>query len=119
VPINYGFCLSFDFEAVEATGVNPVGGDCHIEDLDVEVWDNNMIVQLSMPKLGCQSYRVGCHPENLGDPLHLPRFEAVKESARYLLGKKVCNSEYTLNKQQVQSVLDHGKFYIRLGGLEN
>ena len=84
VPIHYGFCLSFDFEAVE------VAGDCHIEDLDVEVWDNNMIVQLSMPKLGCQSYRVGCHPEDLGGPLHLPRFEAVKESARYLLGKKVC-----------------------------
>jgi hypothetical protein len=88
VPMHYGFCLSFDFEAVEATGVDPVGGDCHIEDLDVEVWDNNMIVQLSMPKLGCQSYRVGCHPEDLGGPLHLPRFEAVKESARYLLGKK-------------------------------
>ena len=83
VPIYYGFCLSFDFEAVEA-------GDCHIEDIDVEVWDNNMIVQLSMPKLGCQSYSVGCHPEDLGGPLHLPRFEAVKESARYLLGKKVC-----------------------------
>ena len=67
-------------------------GDCHLEDLEVEVWDNNMILQLSMPKLkGCQSYRVGCHPQDLGEPLHLPRLEAVKEKS-YLLGKKVFNS---------------------------
>ena len=55
----------------------------------VEVWDNNMIVQLSMPKLGCQTYQVGNHPLELGEPLHLPRLQAVKEKC-YLLGKKVC-----------------------------
>ena len=82
VPIHYGFCLSFDFEAVTSEV-----GDCRVDDLEVEVWDNNMIVQLSMSKLGCQTYRLGCHPQDLGEPLHLPRFEAVKEKC-YLLGKK-------------------------------
>jgi len=81
VPIYYGFCLSFDFEPAQAEG------DCHLDDLEVEVWDNNMIVQLSMPKLGCQTYQVGNHPLELGEPLHLPRLQAVKEKC-YLLGKK-------------------------------
>lgn len=95
VPIYYGFCLSFDFEAAQAEG------DCHLDDLEVEVWDNNMIVQLSMPKLGCQTYQVGHHPLELGEPLHLPRLQAVKEKC-YLLGKK--NGHNVMKKPSVEGL---------------
>merc|ERR1711981_1036605 len=39
VPFYYGFCLAFDFEST---------GLCSLDHLEVEVWDNNMILQLSM-----------------------------------------------------------------------
>lgn len=83
VPFHYGFCLAFDFDA-EA-------GSCQLDDLEIEIWDNNMILQLSMPKSGCTGYQVGiCHTD-LGsgkDILPLPRLEAVKEKC-FLMGKKV------------------------------
>jgi dynein assembly factor 2 len=94
VPIYYGFCLSFDFEAAQAEG------DCHLDDLEVEVWNNNMIVQLSMPKLGCQTYQVGNHPLELGEPLHLPRLKAVKNN--YLLGRK--NGHNVMKKPSVEGL---------------
>ena len=77
VQFNYGFCLAFD--SVQS---------CSLDDLEVEVWDNNMILQLTIPKNGCQNYRVGCHQEDLGEPIALPQLEAFKEKC-FLLGKKV------------------------------
>jgi len=71
VPFHYGFCLAFDF--------NEGAGTCHLDDLEVEIWDNNMILQLSMPKNGCTGYQVGMCEEDIGDILPLPRLEAVKE----------------------------------------
>merc|ERR1712029_598715 len=50
VPFHYGFCLAFDFQKA---------GTCHLDDLEIEIWDNNMILQLSMPKTGCTGYQVG------------------------------------------------------------
>ena len=79
VPFHYGFCLAFDF--AEA-------GSCRLDDLELEIWDNNMILQLSMPKKGCTGYQVGICEQDLGDFLPLPRLEAVKEKC-YQLGKKV------------------------------
>ena len=76
----YGFCLAFDFEEENFS--------CSLDDLEVEVWDNNMILQLSMPKGGCSAYRVGTCENNLGEPLALPQLRAVKEKC-YQLGKKV------------------------------
>ena len=81
VPFHYGFLLAFDFEA-------PFKGTCHLDDLEIEVWDNNMILQLSMPKSGCAHYQVGAHLESLGEAMALPRLKAVKEKC-FMLGKKV------------------------------
>ena len=72
--MHYGFCLSFDTHAWT------------LDDLEVEVWDNNMILQLSLPK-ACQMYQVGCNPKELGQAVALPKLSAVKEKC-YLLGKK-------------------------------
>ena len=74
----YGFCLAFDVEEENFS----------LEDLEVEVWDNNMILQLSMPKGGCSSYKVGTCEATLGASLALPQLRAVKEKC-YQLGKKV------------------------------
>ena len=83
VPFHYGFCLAFDFEKA---------GSCHLDDLEIEIWDNNMILQLSMPKTGCTGYQVGICQADLEsgktDILPLPRLEAVKEKC-FLMGKKV------------------------------
>lgn len=70
VPFHYGFCLAFDFEST---------GSCSLDDMEVEVWDNNMILQLSMPKKGCSVYQVGSDELDLGEPMALPRLEIVKE----------------------------------------
>ena len=70
VPFHYGFCLAFDFEST---------GSCNLDELEVEVWDNNMILQLSMPKAGCSVYQVGSDETELGEAMGLPRLEAVKE----------------------------------------
>jgi len=82
VPFHYGFCLAFDFEKA---------GTCHLDDLEIEIWDNNMILQLSMPKTGCTGYQVGICQADLEsgktDILPLPRLEAVKEKC-FLMGKK-------------------------------
>lgn len=78
VPMHYGFCLAFDNSKAQWA----------LEDMEIEVWDNNMIVQLSMPKMGCQIYRVGCTDKELGEAINLPRLEAFKEKC-FMLGKKV------------------------------
>jgi len=82
VPFHYGFCLAFDFQKA---------GTCHLDDLEIEIWDNNMILQLSMPKTGCTGYQVGICQADLEsgktDILPLPRLEAVKEKC-FLMGKK-------------------------------
>jgi len=78
VPFHYGFCLAFDFSGP---------GSCALDDLEIEIWDNNMILQMSMPKAGCTGYQVGICDTDLGDFLPLPRLEAVKEKC-FLLGKK-------------------------------
>ena len=79
VPFHYGFCLVFDQDS----------SFCSLDDLEVEVWDNNMILQLSLPKSGkSESYKVGCHVDDLGEDIALPQLEAFKEKC-YLLGKKV------------------------------
>merc|ERR1719361_999283 len=70
VPFYYGFCLAFDFEST---------GLCSLDDLEVEVWDNNMILQLSMPKSGCSVYQIGTDEQDLGDSMALPRLEMAKE----------------------------------------
>ena len=79
VPFHYGFCLAFDFSGP---------GSCALDDLEIEIWDNNMILQMSMPKAGCTGYQVGICDTDSGDFLPLPRLEAVKEKC-FLLGKKV------------------------------
>merc|ERR1719415_116919 len=70
VPFHYGFCLAFDFEST---------GSCSLDDMEVEVWDNNMILQLSMPKSGCSVYQIGTDEQDLGDSMALPRLEMAKE----------------------------------------
>ncbi len=72
VPFHYGFCLSFDFKADE--------GNCTMDDLEVEIWDNNMIFQLSTPKGDtCSSYRVGTTLDDLSEPMSFPQLSVVKE----------------------------------------
>merc|ERR1712001_284848 len=75
VPFYYGFCLAFDFEKKTSLG----GLSCSLDDLEVEVWDNNMILQLSMPKSGCSVYQVGTDEYDLCDSMALPRLEMAKE----------------------------------------
>merc|ERR1739844_799462 len=75
VPFYYGFCLAFDFEPSS----DPSLGSCSLDDLGVEVWDNNMILQLSMPKSGCSVYQVGTDEYDLSDSMALPRLEMAKE----------------------------------------
>ena len=74
VPFYYGFCLAFDFEPADYSL-----GSCSLDDLEVEVWDNNMILQLSMPKSGCSVYQVGTDEYDLCDSMALPRLEMAKE----------------------------------------
>jgi dynein assembly factor 2 len=68
---HYGFCLAFDFKDEE--------GSCSMDDLEVEVWDNNIILQVCTPKSGCCNFRVGTNLGDLGEAMPLPRLEAVKE----------------------------------------
>jgi dynein assembly factor 2 len=78
VPMEYGFCLAFDFESEV--------GSCSLEDLEIEVWDNNMILQLCIPKSGCSNFCVGTYKGDLGDAMPLPRLEAVKDKC-FMLNK--------------------------------
>ena len=101
VPFHYGFCLAFDF--------NAEAGSCQLDDLEIEIWDNNMILQLSMPKSGCTGYQVGiCHTD-LGsgkDILPLPRLEAVKEKC-FLMGKKV---SFLMKNQNAEKLVKMRRF---------
>ena len=84
VPFYYGFCLAFDFEKKTSLG----GLSCSLDDLEVEVWDNNMILQLSMPKSGCSVYQVGRDEYDLSDNMALPRLEMAKE--KFKLKVRIC-----------------------------
>ena len=61
---------------------------CSLDDLGVEVWDNNMILQLSMPKSGCSVYQVGTDEYDLSDSMALPRLEMAKEKFKLKVRKR-------------------------------
>merc|ERR1711988_144973 len=97
VPFYYGFCLAFDFEKKTSLG----GLSCSLDDLEVEVWDNNMILQLSMPKSGCSVYQVGRDEYDLSDNMALPRLEMAKE--KFKLKDKVTESLQPTSKVDLDS----------------
>merc|ERR1712241_827526 len=96
VPFYYGFCLAFDFEPADYSL-----GSCSLDDLEVEVWDNNMILQLSMPKSGCSVYQVGTDEYDLCDSMALPRLEMAKE--KFKLKDKVAESLQPTSKVDLDS----------------
>ncbi len=75
VPFRYGFhcALVVPSNGCSAAGLDP---EQHVE---VEVWDNNVIVKVSLPKgLNCEQYKVGSHPDDL--TIHnLPQLRALRK----------------------------------------
>ena len=61
---------------------------CSLDDLGVEVWDNNMILQLSMPKSGCSVYQVGTDEYDLSDSMALPSLSMAKEKFKLKVRKR-------------------------------
>merc|ERR1712223_1368545 len=69
VPMKYGFNMAFVFDDVNGdTGVHKR----ILEDMEVEVWDNNIIVQLALPR-NCKQYKVGSSIDDMKEyPLNHP-----------------------------------------------
>ena len=69
VPMKYGFNMAFVFDDVNGdTGFHKR----ILEDMEVEVWDNNIIVQLALPR-NCKQYKVGSSIDDMKEhPLNHP-----------------------------------------------
>ena len=69
VPMKYGFKMAFMFD--EVNGQSELYQSI-LENMEVEVWDNNIIVQLALPK-NCKQYKVGtCIDDMKEHPLNHP-----------------------------------------------
>ena len=73
VPLKYGFKMVFVSEQVE-DDVLKEDNTSILEKMEVEVWDNNIIVQMALPKNAqCKSYKVGsCIADMKEHPLNHP-----------------------------------------------
>jgi dynein assembly factor 2 len=70
VPMKYGFNMGFVFNQLD--GNYGKENNSILEDMEVEVWDNNIIVQLALPK-NCKNYKVGsCISDMTEHPLNHP-----------------------------------------------
>ena len=70
VPMKYGFKTTFVFDPID----NKSWRDniSILEDMEVEVWDNNIIVQLALPR-NCKYYKIGtCIADMKEHPLNHP-----------------------------------------------
>ena len=56
VPMKYGFKMAFVFKNMEDSYLKENGNI--FENMEVEVWDNNIIVQLALPA-NCKYYKIG------------------------------------------------------------
>merc|ERR1719225_1762682 len=63
VPMKYGFKMAFVFNEMDS---NYWSNDI-LEDMEVEVWDNNIIVQLALPK-NCKNYKIGSCTSDMKEP---------------------------------------------------
>merc|ERR1712020_189430 len=69
VPMKYGFKMAFVFESMDETCWKD---NSILQDMEVEVWDNNIIVQLALPR-NCKSYKVGTNIDDMKEyPLNHP-----------------------------------------------
>ena len=69
VPMKYGFKMAFVFESIDETCWKE---SSILQDMEVEVWDNNIIVQLALPR-NCKSYKVGTNIDDMKEyPLNHP-----------------------------------------------
>merc|ERR1712036_215634 len=69
VPMKYGFKMAFVFESMDETCWK---NNSILQDMEVEVWDNNIIVQLALPR-NCKSYKVGTNIDDMKEyPLNHP-----------------------------------------------
>ena len=97
VPFHYGFYCAL---------VIPEEDRCRLikdplESIEVEVWDNNVIVKVSLPKgqrAPCHQYKVGSNPDDL--TLHsLPQLRAFRKRKEEKLGNVSVGSGSPLNYQ--------------------
>ena len=84
VPMKYGFKMAFVLdEANEDSKFNK----SILEDMEVEVWDNNIIVQLALPQ-NCKQYKVGSCIDDMKEyPLNHPLRNLKKKIDKIKVGK--------------------------------
>ena len=84
VPMKYGFKMAFVLdEANEDSKFNR----SILEDMEVEVWDNNIIVQLALPQ-NCKQYKVGSCIDDMKEyPLNHPLRNLKKKMDKIKVGK--------------------------------
>ena len=84
VPMKYGFKMAFVLdEANEDSKFNR----SILEDMEVEVWDNNIIVQLALPQ-NCKEYKVGSCIDDMKEyPLNHPLRNLKKKMDKIKVGK--------------------------------
>ena len=84
VPMKYGFKMAFVLdEANEDSKFNK----SILEDMEVEVWDNNIIVQLALPQ-NCKQYKVGSCIDDMKEyPLNHPLRNLKKKMDKIKVGK--------------------------------
>lgn len=85
VPMKYGFKMAFVLdEANEDSKFNR----SILEDMEVEVWDNNIIVQLALPQ-NCKQYKVGSCIDDMKEyPLNHPLRNLKKKMDKIKVGKQ-------------------------------
>lgn len=70
VPMKYGFNMALVFDEIDSNYWKD--NRSILEDMEVEVWDNNIIVQLALPR-NCKNYKVGTCISDMKDyPLNHP-----------------------------------------------
>ena len=86
VPMQYGFKMAFVLdEANEDSKFNK----SILEDMEVEVWDNNIIVQLALPQ-NCKQYKVGSCIDDMKEyPLNHPLRNLKKKMDKIKVGKLI------------------------------
>ena len=86
VPMKYGFKMAFVLdEANEDSKFNK----SILEDMEVEVWDNNIIVQLALPQ-NCKQYKVGSCIDDMKEyPLNHPLRNLKKKMDKIKVGKSI------------------------------